>query len=909
MSQAGAPREFALPLAAASASPRTLLRDSPYLSPRGAGISGSHLELFAVRVSEMRRTSALAERLRSAPALAIPAASAAPLAVSAPAASGPSASAPGPGPGAEAATPRTQSVLHEQQERICETVSHGHLSLVKEIVALLSAEPAVAVPLFCRGFAPSALRTLKVILWNDGVPAVCRDVYDELCRVEEACVLRAARPGAAVSDADRVLVLQRLAADQKRRDAGIECYSSLAEILGSSGAGGGAPPPVSGTDVGVPAPHLPSPASPAEQQRTASAGTSGTATPTTLHRHGHTHSRSSTGRKSASFVVVPPKASSPSKAAAGGTESPVSDLSFGSDGDAGGDDDDDDDDDDERARDLRASVRGRGRSQSFDHTVVVAAAAEEPEAAPSGTTAGVTAAGGGSTAAERRMLHRKWRNSTSLVEDMKHTRSVVDGVQALVSGAAGRAVDDGAGGDVSWRTRPRQYSIVRAAPRSASARPPPPPQGFARGEPEKLFAKVLSMNCIPWTSPLLVDYWTSRPLPPESYVPLTSLSASSSTSASNNSSNNSNGAVILVDLERAKTMLSVEVNSKSVTHLCAAYDAAPFVLGLEDDFPFYRDFFALCAHKNYVAAGGACVVSIQEPGDGSAGELAREQGCKAIVRVPARDYRVLLPSRNRRRALESYLPTVVTRAVLKSLKEVRPARQHDAVQRLLAYESAYIVRQYKFGLLYRRPGVQSENALFAVHGAESRAYRDFLALLGERVALRGFAGYRGGLDVREDATGTHSVYTRFKDFEIMFHVCTMLPFDPRPDAQQVERKRHIGNDVVTLVFDERRDDADRFDPTVVTSQFLLSMVFVSPVLDPATGATTHYVVNTVNKPSLDPFPPFLPEHNVFPAGPAFRNWLLHKMVNAERTSLHSRDLIAFRSSRKLHLQSICSDFA
>ena len=51
------------------------------------------------------------------------------------------------------------------------------------------------------------------------------------------------------------------------------------------------------------------------------------------------------------------------------------------------------------------------------------------------------------------------------------------------------------------------------------------------------------------------------------------------------------------------------------------------------------------------------------------------------------------------------------------------------------------------------------------------------------------------------------------------------------------------------------------------------------------------------------------ETGVFAADENFRRFLLVKMINAERTSLHSRDLIAFRSSRKLHLQSICSDFA
>ena len=44
--------------------------------------------------------------------------------------------------------------------------------------------------------------------------------------------------------------------------------------------------------------------------------------------------------------------------------------------------------------------------------------------------------------------------------------------------------------------------------------------------------------------------------------------------------------------------------------------------------------------------------------------------------------------------------------------------------------------------------------------------------------------FRGGLDIGSDQTGEESVYTSFKDREIMFHVSTLLPFDPL-DSQQV----------------------------------------------------------------------------------------------------------------------------
>ena len=66
-----------------------------------------------------------------------------------------------------------------------------------------------------------------------------------------------------------------------------------------------------------------------------------------------------------------------------------------------------------------------------------------------------------------------------------------------------------------------------------------------------------------------------------------------------------------------------------------------------------------------------------------------------------------------------------------------------------------------------------------------------------------------------NSTGERSVYTAYKGFEIMFHVATMLPYNPH-DEQQVCKKRHIGNDVVVIIFKENNIP---FDPLWMRSQF------------------------------------------------------------------------------------------
>jgi hypothetical protein len=70
------------------------------------------------------------------------------------------------------------------------------------------------------------------------------------------------------------------------------------------------------------------------------------------------------------------------------------------------------------------------------------------------------------------------------------------------------------------------------------------------------------------------------------------------------------------------------------------------------------------------------------------------------------------------------------------------------------------------------------------------------------------------LDV-DGSTGLESVYTTHENFEIMFHISTLLPYTPN-DEQQLERKRHLGNDVVVVIFN---DSETQFNPLLVRSQF------------------------------------------------------------------------------------------
>lgn len=84
--------------------------------------------------------------------------------------------------------------------------------------------------------------------------------------------------------------------------------------------------------------------------------------------------------------------------------------------------------------------------------------------------------------------------------------------------------------------------------------------------------------------------------------------------------------------------------------------------------------------------------------------------------------------------------------------------------------------------------------------------------------------YRGGLDISEQTDSPISYYECYDGKEIMFHVSTLLPFTPN-DSSQIQRKRHIGNDIVTIVFQE---DNTPFHPSMIKSNFLHVFLVIQP---------------------------------------------------------------------------------
>ncbi|CAH1711684.1 unnamed protein product [Aphis gossypii] len=205
----------------------------------------------------------------------------------------------------------------------------------------------------------------------------------------------------------------------------------------------------------------------------------------------------------------------------------------------------------------------------------------------------------------------------------------------------------------------------------------------------------------------------------------------------------------------------------------------------------------------------------------------------------------------------------------------------DTADELLKLDQVFMKSELKVGVIYVKEGQTTEEDILD-NNENSLAFEEFLGLLGETKRLCGFDKYRGGLDTVHDLTGTHSVYTNWRNIEIMFHVSTMLPYEAH-DAQKLQRKRHIGNDIVCVVFLEADDT--RFSPACIKSHFLHTFILVrvSPRIRRKTERTK-YEVSVVTRDEVGAYKPYLWEQSVFEEKDMFREWILTKIVNGERAS-------------------------
>jgi len=229
-----------------------------------------------------------------------------------------------------------------------------------------------------------------------------------------------------------------------------------------------------------------------------------------------------------------------------------------------------------------------------------------------------------------------------------------------------------------------------------------------------------------------------------------------------------------------------------------------------------------------------------------------------------------------------------------------PAVGHMFAQKLKTMEQKDYVTCFKFGVLSATTTCV-ESDLYN-NNVISPDFAEFLGCLGKRVELNGFKKYSGGLDTgKTNTTGRYSYYTQFKKNEVMFHVS---PYIPQNESDPT-RKRHIGNDLVVIIF---KETPDRVDPSTFQSKYNHLWVVVQKVPE-SLDKKIYYRVEFFAKSEVPYFDPPLPSPNTFESS-QLRRWLLTKLINGERTILQSVSIFSQRNEalRRSLLQEICLPF-
>ncbi|KAJ7479981.1 hypothetical protein B0H11DRAFT_1863823 [Mycena galericulata] len=133
-----------------------------------------------------------------------------------------------------------------------------------------------------------------------------------------------------------------------------------------------------------------------------------------------------------------------------------------------------------------------------------------------------------------------------------------------------------------------------------------------------------------------------------------------------------------------------------------------------------------------------------------------------------------------------------------------------------------VIDTHKVGIMYVAPGQTTEHEILSnTHG--SPAYTRFLEGIGRLINLRGQLDvYAGGLDPDEDG---EYAYAWWDDIgQILYHTATMMPSNDH-DPQLTNKKRHIGNDFVRIVWNDSGKPY-RFD--TLNTQFQFVNIVIEP---------------------------------------------------------------------------------
>eukprot|EP01119_Soliformovum_irregulare_P009010 TRINITY_DN2211_c0_g2_i6.p1 TRINITY_DN2211_c0_g2~~TRINITY_DN2211_c0_g2_i6.p1 ORF type:complete len:386 (+),score=104.68 TRINITY_DN2211_c0_g2_i6:1243-2400(+) len=312
----------------------------------------------------------------------------------------------------------------------------------------------------------------------------------------------------------------------------------------------------------------------------------------------------------------------------------------------------------------------------------------------------------------------------------------------------------------------------------------------------------------------------------------------------------------------------VEIACKSQGNL-----ASPPDMVIEPKFTPYLTHLRKLPHSHYLAGTeeDPVVITVEEIESG-----AEKKPQRTIIRTKEHDVLVLMPTGVDRKPIYQQLVT-------SSIGNIKQASSPLLNDQLVLFEETNEYVCFKMGILYCKTNQNTELEMLT-NSEPSVHCQEFLDMLGTTVNLEEHQGYRGGLDAHRD--GKFSLFTQYEDIEIMWHVSTMLTHNPA-DPKHVTKKRHIGNDVVNVIFRDPPVDGvphRPLNPNIIRSQLTQVILVVEKLAD---EGETKYRLAVSTKDGVPCHLPHLPCPPVFSKGDFFRKFLLAKLVNSDRAAQHA----------------------
>ncbi|KAJ3428518.1 rho gtpase-activating protein [Anaeramoeba flamelloides] len=155
-----------------------------------------------------------------------------------------------------------------------------------------------------------------------------------------------------------------------------------------------------------------------------------------------------------------------------------------------------------------------------------------------------------------------------------------------------------------------------------------------------------------------------------------------------------------------------------------------------------------------------------------------------------------------------------------------PMKRSDRLKRSLKELDKRPTREaQKIGVIYISNEQTHQNDILS-NQFGSPLFEEFINGLGWEVDLTKHRGYIGGLDSYGKADGKTAPYFANYKTEVMFHVQTRMP-NSKSNPKQINKKRHVGNDIVHIVWSE--NEKQDYDPMTITSQFNFAHIVIYPL--------------------------------------------------------------------------------